>query len=150
MMRHPQKSAICGKRATCAVTAVHAAGALSVAEIHFGLKDKPGDAPDDGCIKDINSEKKDGGTEYWLLGAKPLQVLALCNDGYGAAGMGEDTVTFGNNRMTYQQKGGSAWRWSNTTVYALSPFPARVSTDVDAPTTISAADTRNRNARRTK
>jgi hypothetical protein len=117
-----QKAAICGKRATCAVTALHKAGSASVAELHFGLKDKPGDAPDDGCIVDINSEKKDGGTEYWLLGAKPLKLLALCNDGYGSAGMGEDTVTFGNNRMTAQQSGGSAWRWSNTTVYSLSPF----------------------------
>lgn len=117
-----QKAAICGKRATCAVTAMHKAGSASVAELHFGLKDKPGDAPDDGCIMDINSEKKDGGTEYWMLGAKPLKLLALCNDGYGAAGMGEDTVTFGNNRMEAQQSGGSAWRWSNTTVYSLSPF----------------------------
>jgi hypothetical protein len=122
-----QKSAICGKRTTCAVTAVHNAGALQVVEVHFGLKDKSGDAPDDGCTLD-DSEKKDGGTEYWLLGAKPVQVLALCNDGYGAAGVGEDTVTFASNRMTHQQEGGSAWRWSNTTVYSLSPFRA-LSTD---------------------
>ncbi|HEY5339330.1 MAG TPA: hypothetical protein VIJ85_14070, partial [Rhizomicrobium sp.] len=44
----PQKIAICGKRTTCVVTAVHAAGAQSVAEIHFGLKNKSDDAPDDG------------------------------------------------------------------------------------------------------
>lgn len=123
-----QKAAICGKRTTCGVTAVHKAGALSVAEIHFGIKDKPDDAPDDGCIISDTSEKKDGGTEYWLLGAKPVQILALCNDGYGASGVGEDAVTFGNNRMTHDQNGGSAWRWSNTTVYTLSPFRA-VSTD---------------------
>lgn len=123
-----QKSAICGKRATCAVTALHKAGAQFVAEIHFGLKDKPDDAPDDGCIADINSQKKDGGTEYWLLGAKPLKLLALCNDGYGAAGVGEDDVSFASNRMTAIQSGGSAWRWSNTTVYSLVPFRA-LSTD---------------------
>jgi hypothetical protein len=117
-----QKTAICGKRATCAVTALHKAGAASVAELHFGLKDKPGDAPDDGCIKNINSEKKDGGTEYWLLGAKPLLLLALCNDGYGAAGMGEDTVTFGGNRMVHHQEGGSAWRWTTDETFSLSPL----------------------------
>ena len=123
-----QKSAICGKRATCAVTTIHTAGGSQVAEIHFGLKDKSDDAPDDGCIMDVNSQKKDGGTEYWLLGAKPTQLLALCNDGYGAAGVGEDNVSFASNRMTHEQEGGSAWRWSNTTVYTLSPFRA-VSTD---------------------
>ena len=117
-----QKAPICGKRATCVVTALHKAGNASIAEIHFGLKDKSDDAPDDGCIMDINSEKKDGGTEYWLLGAKPLQLLALCNDGYGAAGVGEDTVTFGNNRMIHEQEGGSAWRWTSTEAFSLSPF----------------------------
>lgn len=117
-----QKGAICGKRATCAVTALHKAGSASVAELHFGLKDKPADAPDDGCRVDDSGEKKDGGTEYWLLGAKPLQLLALCNDGYGAAGVGEDIVTFSSNRMIAEQSGGSAWRWSNTTVYSLVPF----------------------------
>jgi hypothetical protein len=123
-----QKAAICGKRTTCAVTALHKAGSASVAEIHFGLKDKPDDAPDDGCIVNVNSAKKDGGTEYWLLGAAPLQLLALCNDGYGSAGVGEDDVSFGDNRLTYTQSGGSAWRSSDTTVYSLVPFRA-LSTD---------------------
>ena len=123
-----QKSAICGKRTTCAVTAIHNAGALQVAEVHFGLKDKSADAPDEGCDAMITGSKGNGGTEYWLLGAKPVQILALCNDGYGAAGVGEDTVTFAPNRMTHEQEGGSADRWSNTTVYSLSPFRA-ISTD---------------------
>jgi hypothetical protein len=123
-----QKTAICGKRTTCAVTAVHAAGAMQVAEVHLGLKDKSADAPDAGCDTVVTGSKGNGGTEYWLLGAKPLQLLALCNDGYGAAGVGEDDVSFANNRMTHQQVGGSADRWSNTTVYSLSPFRA-ISTD---------------------
>jgi hypothetical protein len=117
-----QKATVCGKRTTCAVTALHKAGSALVAEIHFGLKDKPDDAPDDGCIMDTNSQKKDGGTEYWLLGTKPLQLLALCNDGYGAADVGDDTVSFSNNRMTHLQEGGSAWRWSTTEIFSLSPF----------------------------
>jgi hypothetical protein len=123
-----QKAAICGKRTTCAVTAVHAAGALQVAEVHLGIKDKSADAPDAGCDAEMTGSEGNGGTEYWLLGAKPVKVLALCNDGYGAAGVGEDTVTFGNNRMTHEQSGGSNWRWSSTTVYTLSPF-REISTD---------------------
>ena len=123
-----QKTAICGKRTTCMVTAIHAAGAQAIAEVHFGLKDKSADAPDEGCDAMITGSKGNGGTEYWLLGAKPVQLLALCDDGYGAAGVGEDTVTFAPNRMTHEQAGGSADRWSNTTVYTLSPFRA-ISTD---------------------
>ena len=122
-----QKAAICGKRATCNVTALHKAGSASVAEIHLGLKDKPDDAPDNGCMLD-SYDKHDGGTEYWLLGAAPLKLLALCNDGYGAAGVGEDHVTFGDNRMTHDEVGGSAWRWQSTEVFSLAPFRA-LSTD---------------------
>jgi hypothetical protein len=118
-----QKAAICGKRATCKLVAIHNAGKLPVAEILFGIKDKPDDAPDDGCDSENGTAKGNGGTEYWLLsGAKPLQVLALCNDGYGSAGVGEDSVTFANNRLTHTQNGGSAWRWDNTDVYSLSPL----------------------------
>jgi hypothetical protein len=123
----PQKAAICGKRASCIVTAMHKAGGASVAEVHFGLKDKPDDAPDNGCMLD-SYDKHDGGTEYWLLGAAPLKLLALCNDGYGAAGVGEDHVKFGDNRMTHDEVGGSAWRWQSTEVFSLTPFRA-LSTD---------------------
>ena len=116
-----QKAAICGKRASCAITAAHAAGAARVAEVHFGLKDKPGDAPDSGCGGPA-SDTQDGGVEYWLLGARPAKVLALCNDGYGAAGVGEDDVKFAPNRMTHVQSGGSNWRWTTTDVFSLAPF----------------------------
>jgi hypothetical protein len=116
-----EKVTICGKRTTCTVTATHAAGEAQVAEAHFALKDRPADAPDDGCGGPA-SDKHDGGVEYWLLGAKPAKVLALCNDGYGAAGVGEDDVTFAANRMTHVQSGGSNWRWTNSDVYSLAPF----------------------------
>jgi hypothetical protein len=116
-----QKAAICGKRATCTITAQHAAGAALVAEVHFGVKDKPDDSPDEGCGS-MADDKHDGGVEYWLLGAKPAMILALCNDGYGAAGVGEDDVTFAPNRMTHVQSGGSAWRWTTTDAFSLAPF----------------------------
>ena len=71
-----------------------ASGNLGVAELHFGLADKPDDAPDEGCIAG-DYETRDGGVEYWLLegDAAPRLILQLCNDGYGAAGVGEDEVT---------------------------------------------------------
>ena len=117
-----QKAAICGKRATCKLLAVHNAGKFAVAEVLFGIKDKPDDAPDDGCRTADGGDPHNGGTEYWLLGAKPQNILALCNDGYGAASVGEDQIAFANNRMTHDESGGSAWRWQNTDVYSLSPF----------------------------
>jgi hypothetical protein len=116
-----QKAAICGKRASCTIAAAHLAGDAQVAEVHFALKDRPSDAPDDGCGGPA-SDKHDGGIEYWLLGARPAKVLALCNDGYGAAGVGEDAVSFAPNRMTHVQSGGSNWRWTNTDIFSLSPF----------------------------
>ena len=89
MLSAAQKAAICGKRSTCKLVAIHNAGKLQVAEVLFGVKDKPDDAPDEGCKTASGEDPANGGTEYWLLnGAKPTNVLSLCNDGYGAAGMG--------------------------------------------------------------
>ncbi len=122
------KAAICGKRSTCAITRLRDAGrdehggALVIAEVHFGIKDRPGDAPDGGCDS-FAGEKGNGGTEYWLASSRPpLKVLALCNDGYGAADVGEDEVSVGANRLIHRQSGGSNWRWDVTTVLSLSPF----------------------------
>ena len=75
--------------ATAAVAAVTAAGSdesgakLSVAQVTFGVADKGGDAPEDGCLsQDQDSDERNGGYEYWLLRADdaPRMVLALCND----------------------------------------------------------------------
>jgi hypothetical protein len=124
-----QKSAICQTRKTCAIApSLHnagssAAGPLSVAELHFGLADKPDDAPDEGCIAG-DYETRDGGVEYWLLEGSelPRLLLRLCNDGYGAAGVGEDEVTVAENRFVHHQYGGSASRWEETTTETLSPL----------------------------
>jgi hypothetical protein len=124
-----QKSAMCKVRKTCAIApSLHdagssAAGPLSVAELHFGLADKPDDAPDEGCIAG-DYESRDGGVEYWLLqGSEPPRLLLrLCNDGYGAAGVGEDEVAVTENRFVHRQYGGSASRWDETTTETLSPL----------------------------
>jgi hypothetical protein len=128
-----QKNAVCGTRTTCKVAAVtdagqDAAGApLSVVEVRFALADKPEDAPDEGCINDSGTDNEpdhDGGHEFWLLSGKaaPKRLLALCNDGYGSAGVGEDDIEIGPNTITYNQVGGSAWRWTVTQKIRLSPL----------------------------
>jgi hypothetical protein len=63
-------------------------------------------------------------TEWWLLrSSQPAQLLlAVCNDGYGAAGLGEDGVTVGENLFTHTQSGGSAERWSVSRTLQLSPL----------------------------
>jgi hypothetical protein len=61
--------------------------------------------------------------QFWLMDAPPRLLLDLCNDdGYGAAGVGDDRVTVGPNRITHTQNGGSAWRWSTVRVVQLSPL----------------------------
>lgn len=120
-----QVSAICQARSTCTIGKSHDAGkspagsALTVVEVRLGLKDKPEDSGD-GCRA---GDKLDGGIEYWLLDgtAAPQEVLKLCNDGYGAAGVGEDEVTIGPNRLVHDQSGGSAWRWDASYTFTLSP-----------------------------
>jgi hypothetical protein len=124
-----QRAAICQTRASCQIGSTFDGGksatgsALTVVAVHLGLKDKPDDAPDDGCRADAGF---DGGVEYWLLdGTAPAkQLLKLCNDGYGAAGVGEDDVTVGPNRLVHTQLGGSSWRWQGTVTFTLSPWRA--------------------------
>ena len=124
-----QISAICQTRSTCTVAKTYDGGksptgsALTVVDVHLGVKDKPDDAPDSGCRAE---DKYDGGVEYWLVDgtAPPKRLLKLCNDGYGAAGIGEDEVSVGPNRLVHLQVGGSAWRWDSTVAFTLSPWRA--------------------------
>lgn len=122
-----QTEAMCQGRKTCKVEKTYDAGkspagaTLEVVEVRLGLADKPQDQ-EDGCRTD--SGDKNGGVEYWLLDgtAAPRRVLKLCNDGYGASGVGEDEVKVGPDRLSHWQTGGSSWRWSGTVTYALSPW----------------------------
>jgi hypothetical protein len=122
-----QTATICGQRTTCKVEKTHDAGKspagtpLAVAEVRLGLADKPEES-DEGCR--TGGGIPDGGTEYWLLdgGKPPARLLKLCNDGYGMAGVGEDEVKVGPNRLVHWQMGGSAWRWTSTVTYSLVPW----------------------------
>jgi hypothetical protein len=122
------KPAICGARGSCEIVDISAAGrgaggaALAVAKVHLGIEDKSQDAPDEGCIEE-DSDRRDGGVEYWLIEGKtwPRQILKLCNDGYGASGVGGDKVEIGDNSVIHTQSGGSADRWETMRVMQLSP-----------------------------
>jgi hypothetical protein len=65
---------------------------------------------------------------YWLVvteGGRLVgtqRLLDVCNDGYGAARVGEDEITVGANRFEHVQRGGSAWRWETRRVLRLSPL----------------------------
>ncbi len=128
-----QIETICQGRGSCAVAKTFDAGKsqegtpLEVIEIRLGLADKPKDQ-DQGCI---NGNSRDGGTEYWLSHGKlaPKLLLQLCNDGYGMAGVGEDEVEVGPNRLVHHQYGGSSWRWSMDVTYSLVPFRALTEQD---------------------
>ncbi|HTO85535.1 MAG TPA: hypothetical protein VMQ73_25160 [Methylomirabilota bacterium] len=125
-----QQSAICGKRSTCSIAAVKDAGRgvggvrLAIVEARLGLADKVDDAPDDGCRNDSGDGDGGGGHEFWLVqnGAAPRLLLSLCNDGYGAAGVGEDDIKVVPNGLVHRQAGGSAWRWDVTEKIRLSPL----------------------------
>jgi len=131
-LKPEQQTAICGGRSSCKLTVTDAGqGAqhevLTVVEAKFALADKPKDGPDEGCINDsgdADAPDHDGGHEFWLLAgdAAPKRLLALCNDGYGAAGVGTDDVKISPNMLTHQQNGGSAWRWDSTEQIRLSPL----------------------------
>jgi hypothetical protein len=125
-----QKALICGARASCKVTRITDAGkdgegkVLAVVELNLALADRPAEAPEEGCLSNPQSDERDGGIEYWLIrtGDAPQRLMSLCNDGYGAAGVGEDEVTIGDNRLVHEQSGGSAWRWDAAVTYSLSPY----------------------------
>jgi hypothetical protein len=127
-----QQSAICGARKTCKTEVADAGQGpgnvkLTIAVAHFGVADKPEDAPEEGCMGDpevADGPERDGGEEVWLISGNdaPKRLLALCNDGYGAAGMGEDQLEVSPNMLTWDQSGGSNWRWTVTKQIRLSPL----------------------------
>lgn len=126
----PLAEAVCAGRLTCVPEVRYEAGkdaagkAITVIGLRLGLSEPvlPEDMPPDGCLD--GEGNRDGGAEWHLLMAgKPVRrLLALCNDGYGAAGVGDDEIMVSDNRLTYIQSGGSAWRWVETRYYQLSPL----------------------------
>jgi hypothetical protein len=102
------KPAICGARATCTIAKLTPAGKsdtggpLSVAEVHLGIAEAPD--PQFPCHNDEGTAN-DGGKEYWLGGEARRMLLKLCNDGYGAAGVGDERC-LRDNRSTHFRPAG--------------------------------------------
>lgn len=69
--------------------------------------------------------------EYWRVVREGAQIVAadrvaeICNDGHGAAGVGEDAVKVGPDSIEVSTSGGSNWRWSESTTYRLSSLVRR-------------------------
>lgn len=116
--------ALCGKRPGCSVTKVYPAGKtaqghpIRVVELRIPVK---------------RTDRTMGGTcppnarELWVVWSDGKQersrmIMYLCNDGYGAAGVGGDEITVSNNRLVHVQNGGSAWRWDTTRTIQLVPL----------------------------
>jgi hypothetical protein len=111
---------VCAGRLGCALAASWEAGVdpdgLSLHVLKIGLPE--GSAGPSGVAQPCAPE------EVWLVRGDmpPVQLLHLCNDGYGASGVGEDAVSVGPNSLTHSRYGGSAWRWSETRVWQLAPL----------------------------
>jgi hypothetical protein len=87
---------------------------LTVVHTSFPVQPEDGCTSSDAYVLEVRTQPK----------AEPqtISLLHLCNDGYGAAGVGMDDVSVGPNTLTHTQSGGSNHRWSATSVYRLSPL----------------------------
>ncbi|NWH08958.1 MAG: hypothetical protein HXY22_10005 [Alphaproteobacteria bacterium] len=114
--------ALCAGRAGCILTAKTDAGTGAEGErltiVELALPNEPDD--------DVSCQP--ARREIWLVGEKPgvpaatKKLQELCNDGYGAASVGEDDIAVTPNHLTHTQYGGSNWRWETVTELQLSPL----------------------------
>ncbi len=113
--------AVCGERSPCRVFRTHDAGA-NLLVVEAALHDLPGE---DWKYPNL---KQCAPWEVWVLKHDALavvearRILELCNDGHGAAGLGEDTLIVEPNTLMHSQYGGSNWRWIEDTFFQLDPF----------------------------
>ena len=117
--------ATCAGRSPCDVLRTWAAGSdeqgRSIEVVEIALHDK-GAAGHEAAGYDEECSP----FEYWLVYAEgvsePVLLLSTCNDGYGAAGVGQDDVAVEGNRFIHTSNGGSNWRWTMRRVLELSPL----------------------------
>lgn len=132
--------AACERLSPCKLVALRSVGAAGdreqvLAIISRGIRSEPGvEAPTelpevhafDGEA-DVFSASYGGctGHDVWVIDfdgerAQRTRLLThICNDGHGAAGVGEDRLTVKDGRVVLEQSGGSNWRWSRTSLLAL-------------------------------
>jgi hypothetical protein len=114
---------LCKRRTPCGLVAATPAGkdaqgrVLTVIELNLGQKQDEN--------RPHRSECDPYRREFWLRVdgvAEATRIFELCNDGYGAASVGEDEVEIGENRLVHKRNGGSAWRWDVARTIQLSPL----------------------------
>jgi hypothetical protein len=117
---------LCAGRKPCKLEAVEPAGKnaagrpITVIELNLGKQ------PRGRTVSNPRFGCRPYRREFWLVSPGiPQRLLDLCNDGYGAAGLGEDVIDFDDNEISHEQSGGSAWRWSNTKEIQLWPLRMR-------------------------
>ncbi|MFT3711350.1 MAG: hypothetical protein QM817_27270 [Archangium sp.] len=77
------------------------------------------------AVKEVNgSTCREPPEEWWFVGADGAGqlLLSVCNDGYGASGVGEDDINIDATTFKHSRYGGSAWRWTSDTTLGLSPL----------------------------
>jgi hypothetical protein len=113
-------AAVCGARKPCEVLELKKAGSdlLVVSLTTDPERARDASPPFDPCVP----------YEHWLLRTRghsiveQREILRLCNDGYGASGVGQDTILVEPNLFTHRQSGGSGWRWEHVRALELSPL----------------------------
>ena len=125
---------LCSER-RCCVSALEDAGkdgkgrALVVATVDMAAA---------SCVAPASAPAQDGGQEEEDCHAYEVRLVAhaagkvdaqqllvaMCNDGYGAAGIGEDETAVDPvaRTFTHGRSGGSAWRWGDSTTVGLDPL----------------------------
>ncbi len=113
---------MCGARAPCSIVEIDRRA--GVGSFVIQLTTARADDASAACVP----------YEHWLVRAKGAaiverrELLRVCNDGYGAAGVGEDRISVEPGRFVHVQRGGSSWRWENGRTLDLDPLRlARVS-----------------------
>ena len=120
---------ICGDDLTCCLSRAESAG-----------QDRAGRSMtvlnlDQACQLVGRAKRRGSGDETtchpyanWLVVHKGKKLVSRqlltseCNDGYGAANLGEDQVETKNNIFTHDRSGGSNWRWSRGVSMVLDPL----------------------------
>jgi hypothetical protein len=125
---------LCKDKSPCQVQKVYDAG-RSPAGVPLKVVEVGLHSQEDGGAERPQWEADDGsGAEpilcytntYWLVEEstppRTEMILEVCNDGYGASGVGEDSIEVKPNRLIHDQNGGSAQRWSEHVVWQLVPL----------------------------
>lgn len=128
-------AAACAGRVGCKLEKVMRAGtrdavSLAVAEVSFEAADAGPDTAGVGA-----GEKICDPHEAWLVRTRGKVLdrkllLEICNDGYGASGVGEDELSVETPAgappiFRHVQSGGSSNRWEHTSILELAPMRLR-------------------------